>query len=523
MRIQNRLFLATALPVLALVGAQWWLHQRQVRALERELGVLATIVGRDVLAESLELLAPVMEVAPLNGAAPGRNVTWVARGEAPEGLGPDPAKAVNVVIVTTSIPPTGMKDRDVAGRPGTDSAAHAGAAGDQGAQPTRVADRRVVRYRYELGDGAGETSATVEREAHAEREETLHVEVGVAPNGAPGERFLVVRAAPGGEKRVPIPVLPTRQVVASTRRQGVAFGMGLLVAGLVTSGVLARRLARPLEQLATGAEALGRGDLGVQVPLTATGEVGELQRAFNRMSERLADLERERGAWRQREHLAELGDLARGLAHTLRNPLNTLGLATEELASTAGGGGEHLAATARAQIRRIDRWLRSFLALGAGGAARPEATDLDAVVQEAVLEAAQQGAAVKLESEGGGATVSVVPTALRAALANLLENAVQASPAGTAVEVRVAVDRGVARVRISDRGPGLPDQVRQRLFQPHVTTRPEGSGMGLFLARQLVVASSGGSLEVADGEGGGTVVTVSLPVADGGEGPHDAR
>jgi len=522
MRIQTRLFLGTALPLLALVGAQWWLHQRQVRSLERELGVVATSVGRDVLAESLELLAPVMEVAPPGGAPGGGGMAWVAKGRAEGGVGSEGVKGVDVVIVSASNLPVKVERREVAAPGGTDRSLEPEGGHREGQADPGAGDRRVVRYRYELREENDVAKAGAAGEGMTEREETLHVEVGVAPEGTPGERYLVVRAAPVGEKRVPIPVLPTRKVVSSTLHQGLAFGMGLLAVGLVTSGVLARRLARPLEQLASSAETLGRGQLGVQVPLSAAGEVGELQRAFNRMSRRLAELERERDAWRQREHLAELGDLARGLAHTLRNPLNTLGLATEELATSAGGEGEQLATTARAQIRRIDRWLRSFLALGAGGAARPEPTDLEAVVQEAVLEAVQQGAGVDMQSDGAGVQVTVVPTALRAALANLLENAVQASPAGDPVEVRVTVEGGTAAVRITDRGPGLPEEVRQRLFQPHVTTRAGGSGMGLFLARQLVVASNGGTLEVADGDEGGTVVTVSLPVTGGGEGADDA-
>jgi signal transduction histidine kinase len=239
--------------------------------------------------------------------------------------------------------------------------------------------------------------------------------------------------------------------------------------------------------------------------------VGDLQRAFNRMSERLGELEAERDLWRQREHLAQLGDLSRGLAHTLRNPLHTLGLAIEELADGDRARPE-LVGTARAQIRRIDRWLRSFLALGAGGEAEAEEVDLVDLVKDVAFESAQQGARVEVEGPGRELRVRAVAGAVRAALANLVENAVQASPAQQAVEVTIAErDRDVV-VSIADRGPGLPEEVRQRLFAPHVTTRIGGSGMGLFLARQLVVGMHGGRLEIADRDGGGTVASVRLPL-----------
>jgi signal transduction histidine kinase len=289
----------------------------------------------------------------------------------------------------------------------------------------------------------------------------------------------------------------------------------LLVVGFVASGVLARRLARPLQRLAAGAESLGRGELGVQVPESSGGEVGGLERAFNEMSVRLEKLEQERTQWRQREHLAELGDLARGLAHTLRNPLNTLGLVVDELSGAAGDSeqGAQLVATARGQIRRIDHWLRSFLAVGAGQAAERDAVDLGGLVQEVALEAIQQGAEVGLDIGSDSAPVRVVPTAIRAALSNLLENAVDASPEGTQVRVEIGRGQTEARVGIRDSGPGLPEEVRERLFSPHVTTKVEGSGMGLFLARQLIVNMHGGRLEVADADGGGTSVTVVLPLA----------
>ncbi len=108
---------------------------------------------------------------------------------------------------------------------------------------------------------------------------------------------------------------------------------------------------------------------------------------------------------------------------------------------------------------------------------------------------------------------------MRAALANLIENATEVSPEGEPVEVKVATENGLAVVSIVDGGPGLPEAVRERLFSPHVTTKVGGSGMGLFLARQLVVGMHGGSLAIVDGADGGTVATMRLPLL-GEESPN---
>jgi signal transduction histidine kinase len=310
-------------------------------------------------------------------------------------------------------------------------------------------------------------------------------------------------------RRIPIPVSPTQRIVRDTSRQGVVLGAGLLVVGLVAAGMLANRLTRPLRRLAAGAEALGGGERGVQVPEDAPGEVGELQRAFNQMSSRLAALELERSRWLEREHLAQLGDLSRGLAHTVRNPLNTLGLAIEELAldrSDQAG----LVATARAQIRRIDRWLRSFLALGAADAAAAEIVDLRELVHDVTLEAIQDGARLAVDGGDQPLPVRAVPSALRAAIANLVENAVEASTAGQPVEVSASREAGEALLAVADRGPGLPQAVRDRLYAPHCTTKLGGSGMGLFLAQRLVVGMHDGRLEMRDRPGGGTVAELRL-------------
>jgi signal transduction histidine kinase len=193
----------------------------------------------------------------------------------------------------------------------------------------------------------------------------------------------------------------------------------------------------------------------------------------------------------------------------------------EELAAQQPGDGR-LVETARHQIRRIDRWLRSFLALSAGGEAASELADLEALTREVALEAIQEGAAIRLSAADERLPVEAVPAALRSALANLIVNAAEASPGGSSVEVRVFSDGSDGVVTVEDRGPGLPEDVRRKLYAPHVTTKIGGSGMGLFLARQMIVGMHGGSLAVTDREGGGTRAEVRVPLSEGDrDGPAD--
>lgn len=492
MRIQTRLFLGTALLVLALMATQWWLHLRQLRDMEAELGAVAASVGKDILK-----FGPNTFMREFNQETHG--MVWVD-GEEIESVELEPLirHDVHVAVIPegADVELTETITKQVI-RTSPD-----GTAVVNGSRVRVQADRIELETDHDV--------AIVDEAAGGGEERRFVVQV-VADEESPG-RTLIIRDDGGQLQRIPIPVEPAVETFRSTMQRGAAVGGALLIFGLVGAGVLANRVTRPLRGLADGAEAVGRGEFGFQVPITAAGEVGELQRSFNTMSARLAQLETERDRWREREHLAQLGDLSRGLAHTVRNPLNTLGLAVEELA-VGSEAKDDLVVTARSQIRRIDQWLRSFLALGAEDATEPSPEDFGDLTRAVVFEAVQEGRPVEIDYADGDVPVVVVATAVRAALANLLENASDVTPDGESVEVVVRRENDFGVVSIRDRGPGLPEDVRQRLFEPHVTTKVGGSGMGLFLARQLVVGMHGGVLEIEDHPEGGTIAVVKLPTA----------
>jgi len=497
--------------VFALMAVQWWIHVRRLGAIERGIGAVATSVGEGIINEHFQVF-----VGRIVDDGDAHGMVWVGddgRFEEPTAHGTVHGDLEIDTRVVELDDPMQQQPRTVKRyirRPdGTIDV------GDPSSQTVDGIGVATVCYEENID---AEIQSMTSPGPNMSNIRIQHFGVHLDTAEETEERVLVVVNEGGDEHRIPIPISPTVEVLHGTTRSGIAMSAGLLVLALAGSGVLASRLTRPLRRLAESAEALGRGDLGVQVPETAGGEVGDLQRAFNGMSQRLAELEEERELWRRREHLAQLGDLSRGLAHTVRNPLNTLGLAVDELASEDVGR-DHLVVTARAQIRRIDRWLRSFLALGAGDAAEPIKDDLCGLAQGVVLEAIQEGAEIEVEIVDEHLPVLSVPTAIRAALANLIQNASEASPQGESVEIVIRREGYDGVVTIADRGSGLTDEVRERLYKPHVTTKLGGSGMGLFLAQQLVVDMNGGALEVRDREGGGTMATVRLPLVadDGGD------
>lgn len=196
------------------------------------------------------------------------------------------------------------------------------------------------------------------------------------------------------------------------------------------------------------------------------------------------------------------------------------GLSVDELAGAAAADERsELATSARRQIQRLDRAIRSFLVLAAQGSGdgAPEPVDVARLARDVALEALQDargrvGVDVESATDDPAATsVDAVAGELRAVLQALVVNAVEASPRGERVEVRVGpAAAGRVRVEVADRGPGLAAEVRERLFAPHVSTKPTGSGMGLFLCQRIASSRYGGRVELRDRDGGGTVAVLEV-------------
>ena len=378
-----------------------------------------------------------------------------------------------------------------------------------------------VRFRRELHwktrDGKPVTELFERREALSP-EESQRFSIAADTT----EDRLFVRS-PSLERAIPI---PHDEVASTLDRFGSRLFLGsvaLLALGLAATALLAHRMSRPLAELAHTAERVGTGELGLVVAEPRGGardEVGRAVASFNSMSHRLAELDHENRRLAEAEQLSELGEVARGLAHSLRNPLNALGLTIERLGARAGDdeSASGLVDGSRRQIRRIDGALRSFLALASAGAAQSQAVDVAALAREVVLEALQdvrRGARIEVDSAAGERLeVLGVDAELKAVLQALVVNACEAAAAGgDGAQVVVHLcerSGGGVRVEVRDNGSGVSGAVRERLFEPHVTTKPHGSGMGLFLAHRLATARYGGALRLEDGETGGTVAILEL-------------
>lgn len=447
MTLRVKLFALMGGLLALMVGAEWLLVEALTRDLRVEVTAVAASVGKDVVKVLQRRDGKLVELGGVDGGV--RRI--VVRDEA------------HVV----SLPPSPPEARAKEGTTGP------------GTSPKEVEGPRFVVTTVQT-DGNRTTSATKSW----------------TTKGGTGFIFL---EGPVEKVKIPIPGTGVKEAVGRFRTRLVLGSLGIVAFGLLAAAFVAHRVTRPLAELSRAARTVGEGAFGAQVAAREGGEVGDAIAAFNQMSSRLASLEREALGLKEREHLGEMGEVARGMAHALRNPLHAVGLSVDELAARLPDDAEAagLAAAARRQIAGVDGTIRSFLALAAGGGAEEE-VDVRSLAEDVALAALQEARGrvrVTVAPASGAVRLHAVAPELKAALHALVVNAVEASADGAEVSVRVE-ERAPGRVRVTveDEGPGLPDEVAARLFTPHVTTKPSGSGMGLYLAHRIATTRYGGSL-----------------------------
>jgi signal transduction histidine kinase len=309
---------------------------------------------------------------------------------------------------------------------------------------------------------------------------------------------------------------------ARARERRAVVELALLAALTLAVGVgvsiHTRRLLGPLERVTQRAKAVARGDLTPQATERTDDEIGELATAFERMVGAVAKAQNRAVA---NERLAAIGKMAAHVTHEIRNPLSSIGLnieLLEENLAEAGASGESknlLGAIAR-EVQRLEHLSEEYLRVARLPQPRMESEDVATKVREIV-------AFAKPEMDRAGLELSLevedeIPPALfdegqiRQAILNVLRNAREAMADGGKIEVYVQADGMSVVVGIDDRGSGIPEDVRSRIFDPFFSTKGEGTGLGLAITRQIVEAH-GGSIAVEPREGGGTSFRLLLPIA----------
>src|SRR2546422_6977974 len=318
-------------------------------------------------------------------------------------------------------------------------------------------------------------------------------------------------------------------LVSQIRWSGVAFGALGLTFGFILSYVVAARVTRPVEQLAEASRLVASGDWDVRVDeVHASGEIEELARAFDTMTRQLVD-QRERLI--QTERVAAWRELARRLAHELKNPLFPLRVTLDNLRRAKALPGaefdevfDESLTTMTSGLANLNTVIGRF-----SDFARmppPEFASIsvnDVVRQRVPLFRAQLDAldrppiALSVDLDESLGMIRADAEQLARAVQNLLLNAIDAMPSGGELAIRTRRANGAVHIEVSDTGEGLTDEERQRLFTPYYTTKQHGTGLGLAIV-QSVVGDHAGKVWVDSVRGRGATFHVEIPEAPATEG-----
>jgi signal transduction histidine kinase len=309
-----------------------------------------------------------------------------------------------------------------------------------------------------------------------------------------------------------------RQQLAVLRRNIVLLGLFAMLAGLGLTYLLARRIVQPVEKLDRAAAEVGRQNYAYRVPVESRDELGRLAETFNNMC---ASIQSARQELIRQERISTIGRLSSSIVHDLRNPLAAIYGGAEIMMDTSIAPPQlkRLASNIYRASRRIQELLQDLVNVGRG---KTEGAEMCRLCE--VAAAAGDSLASTADARGVHVTLDV-PDSIELPLErarvervfiNLIDNALEATPAGGAIHLSASVQRDVAIIEVADTGPGVSPEIREHLFQPFVSSgKKNGLGLGLALSRQTIL-DHGGDMWAESEPGRGARFFIRLPLSRAG-------
>lgn len=346
-----------------------------------------------------------------------------------------------------------------------------------------------------------------------------------------------LRVAPsGGEWHGPAPALHDQlvfdvqtgqyeAVFDAIQRRSLWLFLGIFLVGTVLVVAVARRFTQPIRQLDQALQQIAAGDLDVEVRLKGGDEIGRLGLAFNAMTAQLREGRERAREMMRREKLSALGRLAAGVAHDVRNPLQSINLTLQHLEEIARppqpdapdrSAFDRAVALIRREIKRLDGLVTNFLGFARSDRQEKQPVAVAELLRETAQliakEAERRGVQVVIDAERDAPPVKGHVESLRSALLNLVLNGMEAMEKGGTLTLRArASDAATMTVEVIDTGKGIPEADLERVFDFGYTTRESGHGLGLAMVHHIVVLQHGGRIAIDSAIGQGTTVRIELP------------
>ncbi|HMA92517.1 MAG TPA: ATP-binding protein [Polyangiaceae bacterium] len=303
------------------------------------------------------------------------------------------------------------------------------------------------------------------------------------------------------------------------------FAVRLLVALSILTGLLGlvmamyiRRVLRPLGEVTRRARDVADGDLSPRQVVDTGDEISELASAFESMVGAIAAMRKQMLAT---DRLATIGKMAAHVTHEIRNPLSSIALNIEMLEDELSANPEEarlLLAAVQKELGRLTALTEQYLSIARHGTTKIELEDLRTLVVESVnfvkRELVRKNIEVVLRVPDSEVVLAVDEMQIRQALFNLIRNAQEAMPEGGTVWIELSEDAsGKIVLSVEDNGAGIDPQIAESLFEPFVTTKQTGTGLGLAVTQQIV-KSHGGSIHCEQGERGGARFVIEFGRAE---------
>ncbi len=341
-------------------------------------------------------------------------------------------------------------------------------------------------------------------------------------------RYLVaatpIRAA-GADAVLTVPLASQQQDIERQIEdldRGILLGVALFILIGGAGGLyMAERIADPVQRLTRATGQIARGDFDAQVAVRSADEFQRLVASFNKMA---VDLKRQQGQLEKTHRLEAWADMARQVAHEIKNPLTPVQLSAEHLLQVHADRGEPLGPVLRSCVDTIltqVRLLRQISSEFSSYATSPRVTlkptsvrDLVTGVVDPYLVGLENRIAFAVDVADSLPALSMDQTLVGRALTNILENALHAMPGSGALTVRAVESAGLVTLTVTDTGVGLDRETLQRIFEPYFSTKVTGTGLGMAIAKRNVELN-GGTIAVESEPGVGTTVSLAFPCQTG--------
>ena len=336
-----------------------------------------------------------------------------------------------------------------------------------------------------------------------------------------------IAAAPvraGGRKLILTVPLANRQREIDRELDDLDRGVHLAALFFILLGAaiglsMAERIADPVRRLTRATRRIARGDFDAQIAVRSSDELRRLVDAFNSMA---AELKAQRTQLERTHRLEAWAEMARQVAHEIKNPLTPIQLSAEHLRRVHADRGEPMGEVLDScvtailgQVRLLRQISAEFSSFASSPTAKPAAVDVTELVAQ-VVDPYRTGLAGRVEILNHVAAtprVFVDRTLVARSLANIVENALHAMPGKGTLTIDASTDADSVTLRVQDTGVGMDEEALGRVFEPYFSTKTTGTGLGLPIARRNIELT-GGTIEVASVKGAGTTVAVRLPRFD---------